>query len=260
MDAEQELKSLKRGLRALILLGQHRTLTVSETARALGLPRTTAERILSTLETERFISRDPQSKRFSLAPRVLALSGGFSSEDRLVRAASPRLFAKTQDFGWPLAIAVASGDKMSVRLTTDPATSLGLHKRHVGSEIAIAASSSGIVHLAFLSDTEREAKIAMLAALDDPAQALARDRAALDSYLNAARRDGFSIGPEPGRERALSVPLREHGRIRAVLLMMYIARAIPTAVIRSRFVGELQGLAEAIEADAFGGAASDGAD
>ncbi|WP_293897734.1 helix-turn-helix domain-containing protein [Phenylobacterium sp.] len=246
-----ELTSLKRGLRALIMLTRRRMMTISEAARQLGLPRTTAERIMVTLEREQFLVRDPDTKLYSLAPRVSALAGAFSSEDRMIHVARPILFDKTREIGWPLAIATSLGDQMSVRITTDPATSLGLHKRHVGSEIAIAASSSGIVLLAFLADAEREEKIAMLAQSRDPAQALARDRRALDGYLAAARRDGYSIGPDLGKERALSVPLFDHGRIRGVLLMMYIARGIPADALQTRFVGELKALATVIETAAF---------
>jgi DNA-binding IclR family transcriptional regulator len=252
MDSDQELKSLKRGLSVLLLLGAHRTLTISEVARRLDLPRTTAERIVVTLERERFVERAPGSKRYALAPRVIALAAGFSAEDRLVAAATPLLFETTRDIGWPLAIAVDAGEYMSVRLTTDPATALGLHKRHVGSEIAMAGSSSGVVQLAFMNEVEREEKIGILARSEDPFQVLARNREGLESYLKETRRLGFSIGPDLGAERALSVPVFENGRVRAILVMMYIARGVPHALLVSRFVPKLQALARSIEAAAFG--------
>jgi IclR family mhp operon transcriptional activator len=247
MKQAPELKSLKRGLRALIMLTQHRSITISGAARQLRLPRSSAERIILTLETEGFLTRDPTSKRFSLAPRVQALGGAFSAEDRMVRVATPLLFEKTKEIGWPLVIAVAQGERMSVRVTTDPATSLWLHKRHVGSEIAIAAVSGGIIHLAFSEPAEREAAIQMLARSADPAQALARDRKALDALIDAAIRDGHSIGTNEGAERALSVPLREHGRLRGVLVLIYMARAIDTSTLIERFAPEIKALAAAIE-------------
>jgi IclR family mhp operon transcriptional activator len=254
MNQDQELKSLKRGLRALIALSRKRTITIAEAAAELDLPRTTAERILMTLESERFIFRDRHSKRFALAPRVLALARGFSDEDRLVEAATPILFRKTGEIGWPLAIAVASGDQMTVRVTTDSATSLGLHKRHVGSEIAMAASSSGLLHLAYLDGSERETMLNLLAASDDPAQALARNRPLLLSYLADARRDGFAISPDLGAERALSVPLSNgDGRVIAVLVLMYIARGVKYDALLSRYLPEMKTLAGDIEAAAFGG-------
>jgi IclR family mhp operon transcriptional activator len=253
MDPDQELKSLKRGLGVLMMLGSHRTMSIAEVARQMDLPRTTAERIMVTLERERFIARAAGSKRYALAARVLTLSAGFSAEDRLIEVATPLLFQITREIGWPLAIAVDVGERMSVRVTSDPATALGLHKRYVGSEIAMAGSSSGIVHLAFLEEAEREIKIALLQRSNDPAQALAKDRKALESYLADARRDGFSIGPDLGSERAASVPVFENGRVRAILLMMYMARGLSRSVLASQFVPKLKSLARDIEVQTFGG-------
>jgi DNA-binding IclR family transcriptional regulator len=260
MERSQELKSLKRGLRTLILLTNYRTLTISEAARRLGLPRTTAERIMVTLEAENFIARVQNSKRYALAPRVLAVAAGFSAEDRLIHAATPLLFEKTRQIHWPLALATALGEQMSVRITTDAATSLGVHKRHVGSEIAMAQASGGIVHLAFLDPEEREAKIQLLAEAEAPMQPLARDRVRLDALIDRARRDGYSIEPASGPERALSVPVLEGDRIRAVLVMMYMPRGIPRDTLVTRFVPELRGLAEEIEQRAFGPAPGEGSD
>ena len=252
MDRSQELKSLKRGLRALILLTNHRTLTISEAARRLGLPRTTAERIMVTLESEHFIARVQGSKRYALAPRVMAVAAGYSAEDRLIHAATPLLFEKTREIHWPLALATALGEQMSVRITTDVATSLGVHKRHVGTEIAMAQASGGIVHLAYLDPEEREATIQLLAESESPPQPVARDRRRLDILIERARQDGFSTEPAAGPERALSVPVLEQGRIQAVLVMMYMPRGIPRDTLLGRFVPELQGLAREIELRAFG--------
>ena len=253
MGREPELKSLKRGLRALILLAAKRSLTISEAARELDLPRTTAERIMVTLEREGFIARLPDSKRYALAPRILSVAAGFVEEDRLIDVATPLLFETTREIGWPLALATAVGERMSVRVTTDAATSLGLHKRHVGSEIAMADASSGVVHLACLSEPEREAQIALLAAAK-PVQPLAHDRQRLDALIAEVRRDGFGVDPASGPERALSVPVFEGRRIRAVLVMMHMVRGVSREILIERYAPQLKALAAEIEARAFGAA------
>ena len=189
--------------------------------------------------------------RYALAPRILALSQGVSAEDRLVEAANTLLFDKTREIGWPLALATPLGERMSVRVTTDTVTSLGLHKRHVGSEIAMAEASGGVVHLAFLEPSEREAKIALLAEATSPIQPVARNREKLDSLIAAAERDGYSVDPVRGPERALSVPVFEEGRIRAVLVMMYMASAISRDRLAASFVPQMKALAAALERAAF---------
>ena len=251
MTSDQELKSLKRGLRILIMLTRNRSMTISEAARALDLPRSTAERIIVTLETENFVERDAQSKRYSLAPRVMAFACASSAEDQLVRAAKPMLFAKTRKIGWPLAISVAQGEHMTLCVTTDSATSLGIHKRHVGAEVDMARCSSGIVHMAFMEEAEQQATITLLAHSESPLQCQAvSDRVALQARLQRARRDGYVIGTD-WPERAVSVPLRESGRVRAVLVMIYLARCVSDAIIQHEFVPQLKALAASIEAAAF---------
>lgn len=95
MDADQELKSLKRGLKAMMLINRQGSLAISELSRGLDLPRTTAERVLMTLLAEGFVDRDSQTKRFFLTGRVRALSGGYSDESSIAHVAAPLLFETT---------------------------------------------------------------------------------------------------------------------------------------------------------------------
>ncbi len=251
MDADQELKSLKRGLKAMILINRHGSLSISELGHNIGLPRTTAERVLMTLRAEGFVARDPQTKRFYLTERVRALSGGYSDESWIAHVAAPMLFETTREIGWPLCIATAAGEYMSLRLTTDPATSLRLHRRHIGSEIAMAVSSSGIVHLAFLDPEQQRIMLDVLRASDDPAQAPARDASRMAYALARARAEGYSFGLDLGRERSVSVPIRHRGQIKAVLLMVFMARGLTHEQALADFVPRLQVMAEKIETLAF---------
>ncbi|MBA2934823.1 helix-turn-helix domain-containing protein [Sphingomonas sp. CGMCC 1.13654] len=251
MQPEDELKSLKRGLRAVLLINDLGSVTISELGRRLELPRTTAERVLRTLESEMFVERDPVTKRFFLTSRVRALSHGYSDESWIAHVATPLLFETTRRIGWPLGIATPLGERMSLRVTTDPATSMNIHRRHIGSEIAMARSSSGQVFLAFLDDVQRSEMLALLRRSDDPGQAVARDETRMAYLLDEVRRRGYSFGIDDGRERSVSVPIFADGKIKAVLLMMFIASAISYARIVEDFVPKLRAMAASIEADAF---------
>lgn len=251
MDADQELKSLKRGLKAMMLINAQGSLAISELSRGLGLPRTTAERVLMTLLAEGFVDRDPQTKRFFLTDRVRALSGGYSDESWIAHVAAPMLFETTREIGWPLLIATPAGEYMRTRLTTDPATSLSLHRRHIGSEIAMAVSSSGIVHLAFLDEEQRGILLRILRESDDPAQEPAREENRLRYALSQARELGYSFGLDLGRERSVSVPIMENGRVKAVLLMAFMARGLTHEQVVEQFVPRLKAMAADIERLAF---------
>ena len=117
MDSDQELKSLKRGLKAMTLINTAGSITISELSRALDLPRTTAERVLMTLLSEGYVARDPQTKRFFLTDRVRALSGGYSDESWIAHVAAPMLFETTGAIGWPLCIATPAGEYIVALVT-----------------------------------------------------------------------------------------------------------------------------------------------
>jgi DNA-binding IclR family transcriptional regulator len=119
MNSDQELRSLKRGLRVLALLNTNENLSISELARDLELPRTTTERILLTLVAEGYVHRVPDAARYRLSSRVCTLSGGFSDDCRVVQAATPLLRGLTERIGWPLAIATPRADRMVLRSTSD---------------------------------------------------------------------------------------------------------------------------------------------
>lgn len=251
MDSDQELKSLKRGLRAMTLINSAGSTTISELSRALALPRTTAERVLMTLLAEGFVDRDRETKRYFLTARVRALSHGFGDEGWIAHVATPILFETTQRIGWPLCIATPVGECMSLRITTDPATSLRLHRRHIGTEIAMAPTSSGIVHLAFLEPEQRRIMLDLLRASSDPLQAVARDTARMDYALAEARANGYSFGLDHGRERSVSVPIMAHGHVTAVLLMIFMAAGLSNERVVAEFVPRLKTMAADIERLAF---------
>ncbi len=252
MDQDQELKSLKRGLKAMMLINREGSLAIAELSRALALPRTTAERVLMTLLAEGFVERDRQTKRFFLTDRVRALSGGYLDDSWISHVATPLLFDMTREIGWPLGIATAAGEYMRLRLTTDPATSLSLHRRHIGSEIVMAPTSAGIIHLAYLDPEQQRIMLEMLRSSDDPLQAVARDEPRMAHAIEHARRDGYSFGLDLGRERSVSLPIFHDGQVRAILLMIFMARGLTHEQVIARFVPRLKDMAARIEELAFG--------
>lgn len=249
---KQHLKSLKRGVRAMALINQAGSVTIAQLARALGLPRTTTERILLTLQSEGLLDREPVSKAFTLTAQVELLSSGYSSDLRMVKVARPLMQELTREIGWPVCLATPLGEHMSIRLTTDHETTLNLNRRHIGSSGPIALVSSGLAFLAYLDDVQREAMLAYLRGSDDPAQALVHDQARLDFVLDSIRKQGFAFGLDYGRERSVAVPILAHGQVKGAIFMAFMARVLAHEDVVKRYVGPLQRLAQAIESQAFG--------
>ena len=84
------VESLDRGLRLLQAFGDLRgPMTLSDVARAAGLPRATARRILFTLEHGGFVAGD--GKLFTLTPHVLTLAGSYLRSNQVVAVLQPVL-------------------------------------------------------------------------------------------------------------------------------------------------------------------------
>ena len=251
MKEDQELKSLKRGLKAITLINRTGSMTISELSRSLSLPRTTAERVLMTLLSEGFVERDAQTKRYFLTARVRALSHGFGDESWIAHVATPMLFETTRAIGWPLCIATPAGEYMSLRVTSDPVTSLRLHRRHIGTEIAMSLGSSGIAHLASLGEEERRIMLKILSESSDPNQTYAHDQARVEFAIAETQEKGYSFGLDYGRERSVSVPIMAHGHITAVLLMVFMAAGLSNEQVITDYVPRLKAMARDIERLAF---------
>lgn len=251
LDKGQQLQSLKRGLKTVMLINTLGSITIAELGRQLKLPRTTAERVLMTLLCEGFVERDPQTKAFFLTAQVHALSDGYAEENQLVTAARPLMLQMTREIGWPLCLAMPMGEYMSVRVTTDTETSLNIHKRHIGSAAPMALVSSGLAFLAFLEPTQRDLMLDMLRRSDNPEQAAARDTKRMDYLLEQTRRDGYSFGLDHGRERSVSVPVMANGRVRGVLLMAFMSRVLTNEAVVETHLPRITALAQQIALHAF---------
>ena len=247
MHKNQELQSLKRGLCAIELINRRGSITIAELGRQFGLARTTAERVLGTLLAAGYLDRDLGTKAFFLTERVHALSDGYAEESELVAAARPIMAVTTRRIGWPLCLAMPIGEQMSIRVTTDPDTTLGLNRRHVGSSGAMGQVSSGLAFLAFLDEAQRVAMLEMLRLSDNPNQAAARDGKRMAYLIGEARRHGYSFGIDLGQERSVAVPVMLGGRVRGALLMAFMARVLTNDVVIEKFVPELKRVAAEIE-------------
>lgn len=247
MDKRQELQSLKRGLRTVVLINTLGSITIAELSRRLRLPRTTAERVLMTLLAEGYIERDAETKVFFLTAQVHALSDGYAEDSALAAAARPILFETTRQIGWPLILTMPMGEYMSVRVTSDPETSLGLNRRHIGSALPMALGSGGLTFLAHLDDTQRDIMVDMLRRSDLNEQAVVHDPARFAYLMDKIRADGFGFGLDAGRERSVAVPVMLNGRVRASLLMAYMSRVLSVGQVTQEFVPKLRTMAAQIE-------------
>ena len=162
--------------------------TVIELAAACGLNRSTAWRLLSTLDAHGLIERDPVSQRYSLGYAFLRIAAG-AELDPLVRRARPVLERLARDTGEATNLAVAKRFNLVYVDQVDPPQIMA--PNWFGRTVPLHATSTGKAYLAFLGDEERRAVLPRR--LERHTSTTITDRSALEEELVRVREDGFAM-------------------------------------------------------------------
>lgn len=186
---EMAVRSVDRAVAILDLLAEAGSRTGAELARELRVHRSTALRLLGTLERHALVERDTRTARYRLGRRLPQLASVVTGEFDLRYLARPvceRLATETgetatfellvEDDIVPIEQATASTSVMSVNW--------------LGRRYLVHCTASGKAFLAFGPDAVRERL------LSGPLQAVTpktvTDRATLEAQLEEARRQGIA--------------------------------------------------------------------
>jgi IclR family mhp operon transcriptional activator len=249
MDERQEVKSLKKALRALTFLNCHGESTVTEVACAIGVPRTTSYRLLETLAAEGYVEKQPHSNIYRLTSMVQKLSSGFGDSDLVIEVAKPLVNLVGGEVRWPLALATPVGSDMMVRIATDFDTPLAIDRYLIGFRTPMLHAPAGLAYLAFCEDEQR-ASILDLVRRTGPEAEQDRDyEHELRFTLDRIRAQGFChIRFAQYREGGLAVPLFADGRVVGGIVMRYIKSTMKAAQLEERYAPIVQHLAADISA------------
>lgn len=162
--------------------------TVSELAEATGLNRSTAWRLLATLDQHGLVERDPGTQRYSVGYAILQIAAA-GDYDALVRRSRPVLERLALATGETVNLAVAKRFNL-VYIDQVEAAEI-MSPNWLGRAVALHATSSGKAFLAWLPEKEREALTP--ARLKRYTATTITKRSELEEELEAVRRDGYSI-------------------------------------------------------------------
>jgi IclR family mhp operon transcriptional activator len=244
MDQRQEVKSVKKALRALTFLNANGDSTVTQVAKAIGVPRTTSQRLLETLVSEGYVEKQMHSDVYRLTSQVERLSMGFTDTDLMVEVAKPIIRAVGARIGWPLALATPRGKDMVVRVTTDYDTSLAIDRYMIGFATPMLHAPTGFCFLAYCDDDVRES-ILDIARATTPLPDVLRDGGRyLGQILASIRARGYChIRFSEYREGGLAVPLLVGGRAIGGIIMRYIKSTMKPGQIEGEYFDLMQQLA-----------------
>lgn len=156
------LQTVTRALRLLrCFLGGRNLLSLTDIARELRLPKPMVHRLLTTLEAEEFVQRDPETRRYR--PGLTLLELGAAAADALdVRSAAlPVIRELVDQSGETVFLTVREGDEAICIELVDSPHAVKVSYR-VGFRHPLHAGAPGKVLLAYLPPDERRALLSRL--------------------------------------------------------------------------------------------------
>jgi DNA-binding IclR family transcriptional regulator len=248
VNAPQRVQSVARAAELLKALGAGGgEATVFDLADRCGLNRSTAWRILATLEDSGFVERDPRTGLYGVGYALVALAAAAGHEP-LVRRAHPLLRALAEACDETASLAVPRNLQL-VYVDQVQAPHV-MAANWLGRPTPLHATSTGKALLAWLGDDELGA--ALPARLPRFTDTTITTRAALRGELAAVRASGFAVSRgelEPalwgvsapvldgGRPVAVVSVWGAEGRVRARGLDVLGARTVATAAEIGALVG-----------------------
>jgi DNA-binding IclR family transcriptional regulator len=161
--------------------------SVWELARACSVNRSTAWRLLATLEAQGLVERDPVTQRYTVGYEAIQIAGA-ADYDGLARRVRPLLQRVAETSGESVTLAAARRFSLVYIDQIDPPGPPSPDWN--GRSLPLHATSSGKVCLAWLPEEERDAVLAPH--LEAYTSRTITDRARLDRSLAEIRRLGYS--------------------------------------------------------------------
>lgn len=195
------VQSIERAFAVLSALGDG-PMGVTDVAARVGLPKSTAARLLASLAGEGAVEQVPGETRYRLGARLATLASGLHETRGLVAIARPTLVALAGETGEAAGLSVPDGRTMHYVDQVDSPNPVSV-RDWTGSRIPMHAVPSGQVILAYIGPP------ALARFLAQPLERFTgrtlTDAAALLERLRDVRREGHAWAREEFAEGIVSV-------------------------------------------------------
>lgn len=188
-ERDPSVRSVDRAIGILDVLAQGGWRTGAEVARALGVHRSTALRLLGTLERHALVERDSKSAKYRLGPRLPQLASVVTGELDLRELARPICEALATRLGETVTLDVLAGEEIVPIEQATGSTSV-VSVNWLGRRTPVHCTASGKVILAFGPEAVR--RRVMAGSLLRSTPHTITDHAQLEAQLETARLEGFA--------------------------------------------------------------------
>ncbi|TMF46609.1 MAG: IclR family transcriptional regulator [Chloroflexi bacterium] len=183
------IRSVDRAVAILDLLAQDGWRAGAEVARELGVHRSTALRLLGTLERHALVERDPRTAKYRLGRRLPQLARVVSGELDLRHVARPVCEALAASSGETVTLDVLDGEEI-VPIEQSTGSTAFVSVNWLGRRTPVHCTASGKIILAFAAEPVRQRLLSRPLLPLTPRSIT--DAAELEKQLAAAREGGFA--------------------------------------------------------------------
>ena len=213
----EEIRSLIKGIAVIKAFGpEHPKRTLTEVARATGLSRAGARRVLLTLKSLDYVVSD--GRYFRLQPRVLELGYSYLASLPWWRVAQDIVERLAEEIDHPVAAGVIDADA-AIYLAHARPKRFKAFVRSVGTRVPLGVSAMGRALLAHLPEEEREARLKKVPLVRLTKSSIT-DRQELRKVLGDIRRCGYALVDQELEVglRSLAVPIADRaGHVMAAI-------------------------------------------
>ena len=183
------IRSVDRAVAILDLLAQDGWRAGAEVARELGVHRSTALRLLGTLERHALVERDPRTAKYRLGRRLPQLARVVTGELDLRHVARPVCEGLAASTGETVTLDVLDGDEI-VPIEQSTGSTAFVSVNWLGRRTPVHCTASGKIILAFAAEPIRHRLLARPLVPLTPRSIT--DVGELEKQLAAAREGGFA--------------------------------------------------------------------
>jgi DNA-binding IclR family transcriptional regulator len=215
-EAPASVQSVDRALTILGILARLGEAGVTEIAAELGVHKSTAFRLVATLESHGMVEQNEERGKYRLGVGVLRLAGATTARLDVVQEARPICRKLAADSGETVNIAVLS-DRSALYLDQVAGQSALQSHNWVGQHIPLHATSNGKVLLSGLSADEVDSRLPKLPSYTSDT---VTSRARLRRDLAEVRDQGYAVAVDELEVglTAIAAPIRNaHGDVIASL-------------------------------------------
>jgi len=187
-------ETLERALRILKLIDESDCgLRLTDISRDIGVNKTTVSRFVNTFCELGFLNRDPNTKRFSLGPRIVAMAHSFLQRSNLISNLKPLIDQYHDVYGVHIDVGLLVDDAIFIIYRRESKDTASFN--HFTSSKGLHYLAAGKAAMAFMAAGERDALIDRLR-LDKKTDRTITAKSDLAAELKMAAARGYAHNDE----------------------------------------------------------------